>query len=269
MPVCTADNSTHKTPETLRKHLHNWIKANPESAPLWAVDYLKQRQQEKKLIYAPSQAELRTLYCPTMAYYDFIGGYNKITYNLGFKPRYIEEPLRFLPFDKSLEIICDTREQKPLKFPYKTINQKLDWGDYALSSRFDIGIRIERKGCGDFWGTFSSKKIEHKKITTDTPCQRFERELIRAQEANGYLIMMVESSVGDTEKYREHSKFGKAGSAHVFKNMRDLLAKYPLRWQVIFVDGRHDMSTKLIKIFEMGLQAKRIDLQYSLEKGEL
>jgi len=57
--------------------------------------------------------------------------------------------------------------------------------------------------------------------------------------------------------------------SHVFKNLRDLLQKYPLNFQAVFVEGRVEAQDKIIKIFELGDQAKRVDLQYSYEKGLL
>lgn len=271
MPViCTADNSIHKTPEALRIHLRRWLKDNPIKGPEWAIDYLRRRRDEKQLVYAPSQAELRTLYCPTMPYYDIVGGYYKITKDLGFVDRYTKEPLYFTPLQKDIQIICDTREQLRLDLkPYKVIREKLDWGDYALAFPYDKMFHVERKGVNDFISTLSSKKVKHKKIAEDSPCERFERELIRAKEVNGYIVMLVESNIQDVVNYSKNTKFGTAAITHTFKNMRDLLVKYPLTWQIVFCNGREDTAHKLIKIFKMGKQVKKIDLQYAVEKGGL
>lgn len=265
--LCTADDSEHKTPAALRIHLRRWLNENREKGREWAIDYLRQRKADKGLVYAPSQAELRTLYCPTMPYYDAMGGYYAITRELGFVDRYVAETPSFVPLMRDARFICDTREQKALVLPYDTDDHKLEWGDYALAFPHDKGVRIERKGVGDYWGTFNSRKVDHKRIATDSARERFERELIRAQEADGYIVMLVEASVADTETYK--SGYGKVGSSHVFKNMRDLLAKYPLTWQVVFADGRTEAASKLVRIFEMGGQVRRVDLQYALEKGSL
>jgi hypothetical protein len=270
MPViCTADNSSHKTPEALRVHLRKWLKANPELGKVWAVDYLVKRKEEKGLVHAPSQAELRTLYCPTMPYYDSIGGYYEITQSLGFKARYIKEPLFFTPWMKDTVVICDTREQTPFNLPIKTIREGLKYGDYALAAPYSKGIHIERKSIEDFRSSLSGKKIKHKRIEEDSPQERFERELIRAKEANGYIVMLVEDSIQTVSDYCSQTKFGKATASHIFKNMRDLLVKYPDVWQIVFANGREDAAQKVTKIFELGEQVKRVDLQYALEKGEL
>lgn len=271
MPViCTADGSQHKTPQALRIHLRKWLKANPEAGPQWAIEYLRQRKIDKGLVYAPSQAELRSLYCPTMPYYDMLGSYFEITHKLGFISRYVAESPRFIPLMTDARFITDSREQNPLIVPYSTTS-KLDYGDYSLASPYDRGIRVERKSLSDFVGTMSSKKNEHKRIDADSPCERFERELIRAKEAGGYIVMIVESDISDALSFRDkpNMKWGKATESHIFKNMRDLLIKYPLTWQILFAFGRDTALSKMLRIFEMGEQVKRIDLQYAYEKGEL
>lgn len=271
MPIiCTADNSTHETSEKLRLHLRRWLVANPERGKTWAIDYLHQRKIDKGLIYAPSQAELRSLYCPTMPYYDMLGGYYSITRELGFLDRYSAESPRFIPLMADVRFVTDSREQNPLMVPYST-TAKLDFGDYALAPPYNRGIHVERKSLADFVGTMSGKKTEHKRIDTDSPCERFERELIRAKEAGGYIVMLVEADVKDALTFRKRldMKWGKATESHIFKNMRDLLVKYPLTWQAVFVFGRDTALTKMLRIFEMGEQVKLIDLQNAYEKGEL
>jgi ERCC4 domain-containing protein len=272
MPVlCTADNSTHESPEALRKHLRAWITANQPQAHVWAVNYLRQRKVDKGLVYAPSQVELRSLYCPTMPYYDHIGGYYSITRELGFLDRYKAATPSFVPLMRDTRLICDTREQRALTLPYKTTVDTLTFGDYAIAPPYDKGIRVERKSLSDFCGTLTSKKIDRKRMEGDSPCQRFERELIRAQEAAGYVVMLVEAPIEDALSFRDvpGMKYGKASATHIFKNLRDLLVKYPLHFQVLFAKDRIDAAAKLVRVFEMGEQVKQIDLQYAAERGLL
>ena len=101
--------------------------------------------------------------------------------------------------------------------------------------------------------------------------ERFDRELARAKEIGVYVIMVVESNINDalTFNYLPHMKYAKAQPSFIFKNLRDLLTKYPLNFQVIFTEGRKDFATKMIKIFELGNQVKTVDLQYRIEQGEI
>ena len=258
-----------------KESLKKWIHTNPVEGKAWAIDWLRKRKEEKSLVYAPSQVELESLCCPSMRYYDWVGGYYAICRDLGFRDRYADYP------DKKADImsestpnvvgiIQDSREQTPIKLGVKTTVSKLDWGDYALVND-PFKVRIERKSLHDMIGTLSGKKVEHKRIAQDSPCERFERELIRAKEDGGYLVMMVESTIEDALNFRELSsiKHGKASPSYIFKNLRDLLIKYPLTWQVVFVGDHKKAAEKLIKIFQMGNQVKRVDLQYALQRGVL
>ncbi len=254
-----------------KESLRQWIRANPVEGKKWAIEWLRRRKEEKSLVYAPSQVELKSLCCPSMHYYDSVGGYYSICRDLGFKERYTQETPAKAVNLIAATIICDTREQLPLDLTVKTVKTGLNWGDYSLASPHYMGVRIERKSLPDMIGTLSSKKVAHKRIAEDSPCERFERELIRAKEDGGYLIMMVEAPLDDALTFRDlpQIKHGKATASHIFKNLRDLLVKYPLTWQVVFVKNRTDAATKLVRLFGIGSQIKKIDLQYALEKGIL
>lgn len=262
--LCTADNSEHATLEALHLHLRRWLAANPERGREWAIEYLKARKAEKSLVYAPSQAELRSLYAPSMAYYDSIGGYYALTGALGYADHYRAAPLNFVPLMRDARFICDTREQKALELPYAE-RAKLDFGDYALAAPYDRGIRVERKSLPDFMGTLTSKRVTKKRLGEDSACQRFERELLRAQEASGYVVMVVESTIKEALSF--NNRFGSATTHHVWKNLRDLLVKFPLHFQACFAG--EDAAAKVVRIFELGEQVKSVDLQYAIEKGEL
>lgn len=271
-PIVFKEYNQYFSQDFLTKtNLKKWIKQNPEEGKKWAIEWLRKRKDEKNLVYAPSQVELESLLCPTMIYYNTIGGYYNITKELGFKDRYEDISLKFTALPEDVEVICDTREQKLLKLPFKTIEQKLDWGDYALAGKNNKGIHIERKNLNDFIGTLSSKKVTRKDKKEDSSVQRFERELIRAQKDNGYVVMLVESSLSDalSFNYLPQTKFSQAQPSHIFKNLRDLLNKYPLTFQVVFTEGRIDAVKKLIRIFELGEDVKKIDLQYAIKVGNL
>lgn len=257
--------------------LKAWVVANPVEGKAWAINWLKERKREKGLVYAPSQAELRSLQCPSMHYYESIGGYYTIARELGFIDRYSSDNLVKSSDLSRATLIQDSREQAPLKLAMKTMVEKVEVGDYALAVPHDLGIRIERKSLGDFVGTLNCRKVTRVRKETDSSFERFDRELQRAVEGGVYVVMLVEASLDvalayddPTSKYYvEAMKYSKAGPSHVFKNLRDLLTKYPLHLQVVFADGRIEAARLAMRIFELGEQVKKIDLQFALERRKL
>ncbi len=242
-----------------KNNLKKWLKENPLAALDWSKKWLTKRKDEKRLVYAPSEVELRSLPTPSMVFYEDKGGYYKITKELGFSLRYGDSELKFRKLPADSVIISDTREQKELKIDHATEKECVKVGDYALKGDDDLGVRIERKGISDFVGTLSKGY------------ERFERELQRAVDNDLYVVMLVESSINDALgfEYLPQCLWIRTNAAHIFKNLRDLLNKFPLHFQVLFVDGRQEASEKLIKIFELGNKVKVVDLQWKYSKGEI
>lgn len=241
-----------------KNNLKRWIKENPDKGIDWSIDFLEKRRKLKHLIYAPTQVELRSLQCPSMPYYESIGGYNLICAKLGYQIRFKNPKHIYNALPKDATIVCDTREQLPLNFPdYKVEFSKLDEGDYALAKPYDKKIYVERKSLLDVIGSFSKD------------LGRFHRELDRAREADSYIVMVVEKNINDTLGFEylrgiPGIKYIKTNSAHIFKNIRDTLTKY-INFQIIFVNGRREASKAVIKIFELQEQVKDIDLQFAYE----
>lgn len=265
------DVEQYVTAEFISKpNLKKWLKDNPDEGWKWSREWLKRRKDEKGLVYAPCQAELRTLMCPSMPYYEVHaeGEYYRLTDELGFKPRFITAQPVFTPLDSA--IIQDTREQMPLKIDHPTQIETLNVGDYALSGARDVGIRIERKSLSDFCGTMSGRVVE-RKAGSDSAYQRFQRELDRATKAGYYVVMMVEANINDAQRfnYLPQTKRVKASPSYVFHQLRDILVQYPLSLQVLFVDGRVEMAKKMVRVLEMGAQVRSVDLQYAYERGIL
>lgn len=238
-----------------KNNLKKWLKLNPEEGKKWAVNWLIKRKEEKKLIFAPSYIYLKSLSAPSMDYFETIGGYYNITKELGFLDRYNNDKLIFKELKDT--IITDSREQSPIKLNNSIIST-LTTGDYGLKEN-DLGIYIERKSLSDFVSTLSGG------------LERFDKELGRAAEIGAYIVMMVENNLNDSLSfnYLPQMKWTKAQPSFIFKNLRDLLVKYSLNFQVIFVEGRKDFAQKMIKIFELGNQVKAVDLQYKIQQGEI
>lgn len=258
IPYKTYDQYVSQDLES-KTELKAWIKTVPEAARTWAVEWLARRRADKGLTYAPSQAELRTLMCPSMPYYDSVGGYYAITRELGYQDRYDDKTLQFAALPADAIIIQDTREQLPLKLAAPVIVSTLNTGDYALAAPHDQGIYIERKSLADFAGTMCKGNA------------RFRRELERATKRGHYLIMLVESTITDAQsiEYLPQTKHVRASSTFVAKQMRDLLTDFPFSFQVVFVDGRIEAARTVLKLFQLGTQVKTIDLQSRYERGEI
>lgn len=241
-----------------KNNLKKFVKEKPEEAKEWAINWLKKRKEEKELVYAPCQVELRSLMSPSIPYFDKIGGYNKICAGLGYKIRYnqkFEEKL--LPV--GAELIVDTREQLPLNIKdTKTLVAKVDCGDYALNGEHDQGIYIERKGLSDFTGTLSKD------------LGRFKRELQRAKNSGSYIIVLVENNINDALGFNflPQMRYTKATPAHIFKNVRDIMYEFD-NVQFLFVKNRREAASAVSKLLAAGDQVKNIDLELAYELGEL
>jgi hypothetical protein len=261
--------------------LKQWLKRNPAEGFAWSKQWLARRKADKGLTYAPSQAELRTLCCPSMPYYNSIGaaegGYYGITRALGYADRYNAAPLSFTSLAADVVVVQDTREQTPIKLAATMIEATVTEGDYMLAPPHDLGVRIERKSLADLCGTLSDRRVARKGgrrgtgAIEDSSFQRFDRELARAQAAGFYVVMVVESDISSAQAFNKlpQTRWIKASPSHIMHNLRALLAKYPLTFQCVFADGRIEMARVMLRVFQLGTQVHTVDLQYKLETGEL
>lgn len=261
---------------TLRK----WVKHNPKDGYAWSKQWLARRKAEKDLVYAPSQSELKTLCCPSMSYYDAAGkdegGYYGITRALGYADRYRTiDSIDEKPLPPDAQIICDTREQDPVRLACASIRGTVSVGDYAIATPHDTNIRVERKSLADFCGTLSARKVERKGgrkgdgATEDSAFQRFDRELARAQDAGLYVVMMVEDTIDHAQVFNKlpQTRWIKASPQYILHNLRALLTKYPLSFQALFVEGRIEMARVIPRVLQLGLDTvKSVDLQYAYER---
>ena len=242
-----------------KNNLNKWAKKNPQEALSWTMLYLAERKKDKNLSLAPSHFELRTLFCPNVKFIEEHGDYNELCGSIGLGQRYdYKSDLKFNKLPDNFIVKQDSREQTPVKFINQQVG-KLNYGDYTLDQSINSNIFIERKALGDAVSTFSRDY------------ERFYREVERAKKDNAYLIVMVEVDYNTFASFNKDYRMRyatKATPEHVLKNMRDLLLDFD-NLQFCFVDGRVEFAKKMIKIFELGEQAKKTDLQFSLEKGLL
>jgi hypothetical protein len=244
-------------------NLKKWLdKVTKDEARDYLRNYLAIRKERKKLIYAPTQVELRSLPVPGMKYFnELFGSYYQLCDTLGFKLKHSKFNFYLPPRDiRRQKVIVDSREQKPLEFTLKTKVEGLKFGDYILENdNLTCNCCIERKSLADFYGTMTSGH------------DRFKREVFRAQEAGAYLIVVVESPFETVQAYINQPQV--SGKIHispeyVFHGMRDILQEFP-NVQFLFVRDRKESVRVIEKIFASNCEYKDVDLQYAYDTGIL
>jgi hypothetical protein len=242
-----------------RPELIKWCD-NEDSAKVkpYILSLLKKRIDDKSLEYAPNHLEMMLHEMPTVnSYVKIFGSYANACKLLDIEPlftRGISENI----FDNgenfdSMEILADTREQKPLSFPNQE-SLKLDFGDYTVGGEFYSNTYIDRKSEGDFKTTLSQFNLD-----------RFDRELERAREFDSYLYIVVESSIPKI-KLNNNFKSHKYNLHYIFHNMRVMQHKFRGNCQFLFTGGRAE-SEKIIPILlAYGNKLWDVDLQYYIDK---
>lgn len=130
-----------------------------------------------------------------------------------------------------MNIIIDTREQKPLKFTgHETTRRKLEEGDYATIESEDK-IVIERKSVEDFYGSIIQGHA------------RFKREILRAQEKGKKFFIFLEGELLDVYLYCYQRNMKPETMEKIIKTM---VSRYNL--QIVECKNRTEMSKKIIEL---------------------
>ena len=254
-----------------RVNMKKWFQSAPkEDSKKYCHEYIANRISKKGIKYTPCEVEVRSLMCPPIPFLQtaFDGYYGYCSENFGLINKYTKYPEGLtLPEDvgkddltvKINKIYIDTREQKPLKFDFKTQVETLKYGDYAFSnSSTSMNTYIERKSITDFIGTMSGG------------FERFKREIERAREDDAKLIVLVEEDMNNCLSFKflpYVSKKIKASPEFIFHNVRELLQSYD-NLHFLFVKGRLEATRVIQKIFTNANKYHKIDLQlaYDLRK---
>ncbi len=238
-----------------KNNLKAYLKSSsvPE-AQEYCKNLLIKRKENRKLRFAPSQVELRSIISPTVIFYDkvFPQGYQGVCQEVGLINRF--QPLTTtIPLPSEIptgNVYIDTREQKSLKLPVPIEIKKLEYGDYHYS-KDKFNVFVERKSMADFIGTLG-KDLE-----------RFCREIERAQKDGAYLIVLVEESLVNCLSFNHLpwvNKFTKATPDFIFHNVRETLQTYS-NIQFLFTAGRREAVSLLLKIFYSGQDFRTFDNQ--------
>lgn len=131
-------------------------------------------------------------------------------------------------------IYIDTREQKPLKFTgHKTINRKLDEGDYNTPELLDK-IVIERKSLQDLYGSIIQDHA------------RFKREILRAKDKNKQFFIFIEGTLEEFYFLNWSDREYKIKP----QTLQKIILTMKERYDLTFVEckTRTEMSKKIVQL---------------------
>lgn len=137
-----------------------------------------------------------------------------------------------------MEILIDTREQTPLEFHHEYITgvnrMKLEVGDYGVKffDGYTPPLFFERKSKNDLF------------ISLGKDYKRFKRELLRAQENNMQLILIIECSITDILK---GSKYSMIEGITIIKKLFTLWVRHNLAF--ICCRNRDEMSIYIAEFY--------------------
>ncbi len=242
-----------------RINLIKYCKKFPDKAEAAITECIRARSELKNLTRMLSTVEARSVIYPTILLADsFDLDWCDIGRSINLTCRYnYFQKLEYHNSD-DLVILQDQREQNPLVFdPYiKVLKNSLSFGDYTASSTHFNNLFVERKSLPDWAGTMSQGY------------DRFCRELVRADEFEARIVVLIESNLNnvfligktpDTKKIKATPDF-------LFHRMREIMNNFE-NVQFLFVDGRKAAAKTLIKLLTLKNDVKHIDLQY-LEDGK-
>lgn len=204
----------------------------------------------KKTRITPSLNETLTIKC--LLPIDYIEqscgcNFNQFVSGCGLISRYSYLYNKDIRIKNITNLIIDTREQLPFKFEgINAINEKLEYGDYAISK--SAKIAIERKNSNDFISTLSGGY------------ERFLREINRAKLDHACIVVVVEAPLNDIIYKKQ--RFGKSSGEFIAHKMRQIMRTCD-NVQFLFCDNREDAKIKSLQILGMDIeQIRTIDLQH-------
>ena len=244
-----------------RGNMQKWLRNQPvKNAQEYCLEILNKRIEKKKLNYAPTQVELRSIMSPPLQYYQIIfGDYYKKCKEIGLKNKFssVASATSFNPEINETKICVDSREQQPLVLKHPIEVKGLEFGDYTLEDpQLCCKCYIERKSIRDFVGTLSGG------------FDRFRNEIDKAGKAGAYLIVLIERKLNECMAFNRLpyvSKKVKVTPEYVFRNVRDLLQEF-VDLQFLFVNGREEASRVCKKIlFDTNCSSRDYDLQLAYD----
>jgi hypothetical protein len=245
-----------------RANMHAWFKkASPLEAQEYVRDWFLRRKERKKLVYAPTQVELRGLPIPGAVYLNkLFGSYCQFAESIGLKVKFSEVGFsgNWNAFGAGHYIMVDSREQMPLDFFIKTRVQKLEYGDYKLNDdKFSHHCVIERKSMNDLFNTLNVGLV------------RFRNEIQRSIDDGCSLVILVEQpfeAIYKQENFYRAFYGGRVSAEFVLFNMRDMLYRFP-NIQFLFVANRKEAARAVELLLRSNGEFRNVDLQFAYDSG--
>lgn len=241
-----------------KDNMKKWFQQNPDKNMDIAIAMLKERMEKKGLTIAPGEVEMMSSGLPSINFYEKKSSYEKVCDDLGMNCLFDYSISNINFGNEKLDIIIDTREQKPFNFKnHNTIVQKLDFGDYALVGK-ENEIAIERKNLNDLVGTFVSGFT------------RVKKEFERAKKNHAYLIVVCDESLSTAMNFHlipDIKRYTKVRPEVLFHNIRQLIQEY--NFQFVFCDGVKEATRVTEKIFLCKDDIRKIDIQYMIDKKKI
>lgn len=245
-----------------KSNLAAWFKKEDDNnVKDYIFSYLEKRKTNKRLVFAPTQVELRSLLCPSIITIEkYFKEYRSLYEPIGLKSRFynVDNKKTVSPTNR---IITDSREQSPFSFGGEDYVSGLKYGDYKLEQRLraDDECVIERKSIPDFISTFSEQ------------IDRFKNELNKCIDDKSYLVVVVEDSLSNALDFKNKCDVSprlRVTPEYVFRNVRDLLQSSD-KIQFLFINGKDEAAVISKKILLDGYLHTSMDLQLSYDKGTL
>jgi hypothetical protein len=240
-----------------KRNMLAWLKLEKDgSAKKFLLYKIISHSKLKSVCHFPSSSEMRTIsYLPSIKTYQFffedLNGFIDST-GLNRRYNYNKNELNF-NFIHKKNITVDTREQKPIKLAgHEVVSKKLEFGDYSC----DGILAVERKSLSDLVSTLSSG------------FDRFNKEMLRAKESDGYIVVVTECDINKflSFSYSRTGKFAKASADFIFHRFREICKSFPETVQFCFSGGRKESSELIPKILSLNSStAKTLDFQYLIE----
>jgi len=241
-----------------RSQLIKWCLSAPDSEVRdYILELAKRRVKQKKYIHAPFYLELIKRQLPDLDLYKkHFGTYTKACELMGAKPIFYKGMPKEFKQDVDVEVLVDTREQKPLKFPKSQI-LKLDFGDYTLGGKDFSNTFVDRKSSGDFLSTFGGQ------------VDRFRKEMKRCVELDSYMYIVVEKSIKAIEKEAVFTKGRRMPKlSWVFSNMISIQHEFAENCQFVFTENRIHSEEIVPKLLYLGDKLWNVDVQYFLDNED-
>ena len=237
------------------REILEWCDSNPdEEVKEYLIEILAKRIEKKSLDHGPTNLDLITAGLPPVDLYKkYFGSYTKACEKCGVRPLlYKRLPKEFHGDFSNVQILIDTREQKPLVFK-NSKNQKLDVGDYGVKGELYDYTFVDRKNFADFCATMT---VHYK---------RFAKELDRCRDLGCYMFIVVDEKFEGMDEVNKKS-YKKFKLDYVYYNMRELQNEYSDCCQFLFSGSREYSSFLIPKLLILGRNLWEIDMQYFWSK---